>query len=433
MRKKEFNLQLTIYDWVYILINIFRTYLIYKFIYLFYGDKVRYRFLEYASYIIYYLLITVSYLVINIPIIMMLINIMGFIFLSLNYKVSNKQRVLSTLFIYIILLCIESFVVLITGYINFPLFERNYYTSIFGIIFIHILTYAVVLVLQNFHNIKNGKEVSLSYWISIVTILLLTLYIIMTLFYARGLSIIQIILCIFFLFVLNIVTFTLYDNIITSYEDKMEKRMLLQQNRYYENQFELMKKVLLTTRSFRHDIVNHLTIIQMMVQKNEQSRLVEYLANLLKVSNQHEKFIRSGNIIIDCILNYKLQVIEQKDIQVLLDINIPEELTIDPLDMTVILGNLLDNAINASDKLGKENRKISIIIRLDKDVLRINIKNKYNGVVLYKGDKIITSQKDKLNHGIGLMNVKNVIDKYQGIFNIEITENDFSVIVLLMR
>jgi sensor histidine kinase regulating citrate/malate metabolism len=213
----------------------------------------------------------------------------------------------------------------------------------------------------------------------------------------------------------------------------MEKRMLLQQNRYYENQFELMKKVLLTTRSFRHDIVNHLTIIQMMVQKNEQSRLVEYLANLLKVSNQHEKFIRSGNIIIDCILNYKLQVIEQKDIQVLLDINIPEELTIDPLDMTVILGNLLDNAINASDKLGKENRKISIIIRLDKDVLRINIKNKYNGVVLYKGDKIITSQKDKLNHGIGLMNVKNVIDKYQGIFNIEITENDFSVIVLLMR
>lgn len=425
-------MELSLYDAVYVITNIFRAYLIYKFICIFCGERRVNKSWEIIAYIIYTVIVTGFYLFFEIPMVTLLVNIIGMYLLTCLYEVDNKQRLLTSAYIYVIMLCVESFVILISGYTNVLIFSQTSYTSIFGVISISILTYVVVLILQNSKNVKKGRNVPGFYWVSIVAIPVLTLFVIIVLFYAKGLSNSLLLFSIFFLFIINIITFTLFDSLIVSFEFQMEKKMLTQQNNYYENQFSLMKRVYETTRAFRHDFMNHLTVIQGLVKRDEKVKLEGYLSELQQVYTKGKEYIRTGNVVIDSILNYKLQEAELYDIPVSQDIGVPDELSFSAFDMTVILGNLMDNAIKASLKIDKDKRNISIVMRFEKGVLRITIKNKFNGMVVYKGKNIVTLEKDSENHGIGLDNVKKAVSKYHGTVDLKHTEEEFSVIVIML-
>jgi sensor histidine kinase YesM len=426
-------MELSLYDAVYVITNIFRTYLIYKFIGIFCGERRVDKTWEVISYVVYTGIVTGFYFFFEIPMVTLLVNIIGMYLLTCIYEVNIKQRLLTSAYIYVIMLCVESFVILISGRTNVLIFSQTSYSSIFGVISISILTYVVVLLLQNSKNIKKGRNVPSFYWVSIVAIPVLTLFVIIVLFYAKGLSNTLLLFSIFFLFIINIITFTLFDSLIVSFEFQMEKKMLTQQNNYYENQFSLMKRVYETTRAFRHDFMNHLTVIQGLVQRDEKGKLDGYLSELQQVYTKQKEYIRTGNVVIDSILNYKLQEAESYEIPISQDINIPDELDFSAFDMTVILGNLLDNAIKASLKIDKDKRNINIVMRFEKGVLRITIKNKFNGSVLYKGKTIVTSEKDSENHGIGLENVKKAIAKYHGTLDLKHTADEFSVIALMLH
>ncbi len=425
-------MELSLYDAVYVITNAFRTYMIYKLMYIFCEEsKVEKRW-ELLSYFAYTAVITYFYLFIEIPMVMLAVNVIGLFLLTCIYEAGFKQRLLSAAYIYMILLCVESFVVLISGYSNLPVYVQSTYSSVFGIIAITILTYVVVLFLQNSKNVRKGRDVPVLYWFSIVAIPIITLFIIVVLFNSGGLSNTLLIFSITFMFMINIITFTLFDSLIVSFEYRMEKKMLMQQNNYYESQFELMKRISETTRAFRHDFMNHLTVIQSLSKKEEKATLDGYLSELQQVYTQQKEYIRTGNVVIDSILNCKLQEAEIHEIPVVHDINIPEEMDFSSFDMTVILSNLMDNAIKASLNIDKDIRNINIVIRFDKGVLRVTIRNKFNGTVFYKGKNIVTSKKDAENHGIGLENVKQVVKKYNGTLDIKHTTDEFSVIALLL-
>src|SRR5699024_10873185 len=108
-----------------------------------------------------------------------------------------------------------------------------------------------------------------------------------------------------------------------------------------------------------------------------------------------KKLVNTGNIIIDSILNFKLQEADRNNIKVQLELSIPSQLSVTSFDLLVILGNLLDNAINASCNIEERKRNINISIRFEKSMLIIKIKNQFNGEILYHGDKIITSNENK--------------------------------------
>lgn len=425
-------MELSLYDGVYIITNVFRTYMIYKFICIFCGERRVAKHFEFLAYTGYLIIVTFFYLNIEIPMVMLIVNILAMYLLTCIYEVNIKQRLLTAAYIYMIMLCVESFVVLISGYSNVLIFSQTSYSSVFGIIVITILTYVVQLLLQNSKNVKKGRNVPNLYWVSIFAIPILTLFVFVVLFYARGLSNTLLLFSISFLFIINVITFTLFDSLIEGFEYRMEKKMLTQQNNYYENQFALMKRIYETTRAFRHDFMNHITVIQSLLQRDEKGKLNSYLSELQQVYTKQKEYIRTGNVVIDSILNCKLQEAESYNILISQDICIPEDLDFSTFDMTVILGNLLDNAIKASLKVEIEKRSINIIMRIEKGVLRITIKNNYNGIVLCKGQNIITTEKDSENHGIGLENVKQVIKKYHGTLDIKYTAEEFSVIALLI-
>lgn len=110
---------------------------------------------------------------------------------------------------------------------------------------------------------------------------------------------------------------------------------------------------------------------------------------------------------------------------------IPENLDISSVDMCSILGNLIDNAIHATHKLDADKRKISIVIHYDKKRLIISISNMFDGKIVYDGDKIVSINKDKTNHGLGLLSVKATVNKYNGLIEVEDIDNTFVVTIII--
>jgi two-component system, LytTR family, sensor histidine kinase AgrC len=419
-----------VYEWVYLLTAIFGTYILYRFMAVFFDTKRTSARFELLSYIAYFIVINCIYLIFNIPIITMTSSLIVFFLLTLNYEATIKRRILSTVLIYLILFSVETIVVLLSGYFNTQIYSTNNYSSVTGIIFCTILTYFAVLILNNFKNIKKGESVPNSYWFCIFLIPAASLYIILMLLNARGLTAIQVLTGLVLIFLINFVTFHIYDVIVAALSEKMQSMLVLEQNKYYDKQLEMIKTSLQATSTIRHDLKNHMFSIRSLVESGDTKETLKYISEITEDISTRKDRSATGNTVIDSIINFKLQEAEQIGIKTNLDLKIPEKLDIPSFDMTVILGNLLDNAIKAVNRVN-ENPFINLKIKYDKGRLIIETDNPYAGEIKEEKGKILTTNKDKENHGIGLESIKKVIQKYDGIMNIEHSDNVFSISLLM--
>jgi len=423
-------MQFGLYEWVYIFTGFFGIYIVYRFMNVFFDTRKTNAKVELLSYFTYFLLINGIYLLINIPIILMVTNLLAFFLISYNYESTIKNRILSAVFIYLILMGVEMIVALLSGYFNFPIYSTNNYSSIFGLIVCTILSYLVVLIVNNFKNIKKGETVPNSYWFCIVLIPVSSLYIILMLFHSRGLTVGQVLVGIILIFLINFVTFYLYDVITAALSEKMKNLLIIEQNKYYDKQFELIKTSLQTTNAIKHDLKNHMFSIRTLIESGDNKETLDYISNIMAEMGTKLDYATTGNTVIDSIINFKFQEAEQTGIKTALDLKIPEKLDIPSFDMTIILGNLLDNALKAVVEV-KEDRYINLKIKFDKGRLLIQVDNPYIGVINEEGGKILTINKDKENHGIGLETVKKVIQKYNGTMDIDHSGNIFSASILM--
>ncbi|WP_243135835.1 sensor histidine kinase [Acetobacterium tundrae] len=337
---------------------------------------------------------------------------------------------MSVFLIYLILMCIELIVGLFSGYFNFPLTSANNYSSEYGLIIVQIMLYLVVRVLNNYKNIRQGEIIPLASWFAIILMPISSLYIILILFQANGLSWKQVIIAIILILLMNFSIFYLYDVISATIADKMDKRLLNQQNKYYKKQFEIMESSLKTTKAMKHDLRNHLSVIYALVDKGESEASLKHLSKMTDIYDDKKKHVCTENIDIDSILNFKIQEAEQKNIKTSLDLCVPEKMSISSFDLAIILGNLLDNAIEAISELEKESQ-IKIKMNYNKGRLIVLVENPYQGERLKKGNRYLTTHKEQNQHGLGLENIKSVLQKYDGSMEITQQDNIFSVSLLL--
>ncbi|WP_204902537.1 sensor histidine kinase [Clostridium estertheticum] len=191
-----------------------------------------------------------------------------------------------------------------------------------------------------------------------------------------------------------------------------------------------MKNSVERTRAIKHDIKNHLSVLYVYIQKNQISEALQYIKEICNVNIENNEFASSGNINIDSILNFKIEQAKKLNINVNLELKIPTVLQVSSFDLNVILNNLLDNAINAIDKL-KDNREIDLTITYKTNYLFIYISNYFNADMKIKNDKLSTRPQNELIYGIGLNNIKNIVKKYNGTLNINYGSRIFSSEVLL--
>ena len=392
---------------IYLSSELIYVYTIYKLMHVFFKDIASNNKIEILSYFSYYFIISALYLIVNIPIITLVSNI-----------------------IYLILMISETIVSLLTGYLVISVFGKNPgYSFSLGYIFSKLIGFFAALFIENYSNIKKGFELSTSYWLSILIISLSSLYIVVALVDSQ-IHTVKASIIISLLFLIIVLLFYLYDALKSSAEMKIEKSILEQEKRYYDNQFWLMKSSVEKTASLKHDIANHIGAIGSLIRENEISRALNYINQLEKYAPFNSKIVESGNLVIDSILNYKLDYVKSIGVNTHLDIKVPSDLELESFDMVVILGNLLDNSVEALKKL-KENRTIWVSIKYDRGVLIIQIQNNFDGKISVGAKGLITTKDDKDNHGLGLKNIESTLEKYNGLLEYSYTDNLFKAEVLM--
>ena len=229
-----------------------------------------------------------------------------------------------------------------------------------------------------------------------------------------------------------LVFFFLYNIISKVFADSLKSALHAQEREYYFTQCQLMQESVDKMKAYRHDVKLHLTTLKNFAVDNKEA--TDYLNNLLGDVEESEVYSDTGNIAFDSIINFKIKDIVAKHINFRLNIFIPPALNIEVADVVTILGNLLDNAFDAVEKV--EDKMIRLTVEVNKGVLFIKVENTYDGVVKYvdgknETEKVIATRKDGDGHGYGLRNIQKSVERYDGQIDISHEGNVFSVNILM--
>ncbi len=417
------------YDIIYVLGNFFMAYVIFKFMHIFYTTRKVSVFIELTAYFSYFILITITHVFLKLPIIVMVANIILLFLLTLLYEGRIKKSMLSVLMIYFSLMSIETIFVVLTSVLQLNLLVPFQYESAFGIIVIRIASLALVFAVQGFKNVRNEYPISNVYWLSLLCIPVGTIIMLFAIFMNTSLSRPTILLSIVSALLINTFTFYLYDKISDLLVSQMNKRIAEEQNRYYEYQVHMMKVTLEKMRTLRHDLKNRVSPLYPLAVAGRKDELLERLSELTDICNISKEYATSGNSTVDSIINFKLQQSEAQGIAITTDILLPPKLEMPTFDIAVIIGNLLDNALEATVRSPK--RWIDIKINYTKGRLIIEIQNSFDGVIHNNSEGIQTRKEDKSSHGLGIKSIQTSIKKFDGVMKIHYDETTFSTKVLM--
>ncbi len=213
----------------------------------------------------------------------------------------------------------------------------------------------------------------------------------------------------------NILIFYIY---IKLADDLRIRRM----NMVYEQQLDLCERhreetelAMLQMRDVRHSMRNHFLSILAYAEKGECEKIIRFVNDVMEGGKlRGSGTVNTGNIVTDSLVGYWKKAAEDRGIEFQSEIDIPMEMPFRGVDVSLILGNLLENAAEAAEKAERE-RYIRLKIKYDKRNLLIIVENSYKGgLVRGKGEELRTTKADAANHGIGIPSVRRTAEKYQG-------------------
>ncbi len=184
-------------------------------------------------------------------------------------------------------------------------------------------------------------------------------------------------------------------------------------------------------KALKHDFTNHIISIREIAEKENNKSIIKYTKELLYLENEISKIIDIDNKVVSALINYKNNYIKERNIKFNFNINIPKNTNIEHLDLAIILGNLLDNAIEACSIVQENKRYINLNIKYKFGKTSIIMENSMLGNIKMDNNKIITSKKDKENHGYGLLNIRRTVEKYEGIMKLKDEKDKFTIEILI--
>ena len=173
---------------------------------------------------------------------------------------------------------------------------------------------------------------------------------------------------------------------------------------------------------------NHLSAIRVLVSEENTAGTIAYLDTLTQQVQTFASISDTGNLIIDSLINGKFQSCSSDGIEFKCNLQIPRNLRFDPYILNIILGNLIDNALDAVRKEDCLEKYIDLKIQYTQRNLVIKLKNTYNGKLKKQGDNFLTTKDNPQIHGLGLKSVRNAVEKVGGIFDCNMTPGIFPLL-----
>lgn len=227
--------------------------------------------------------------------------------------------------------------------------------------------------------------------------------------------------------------FVMYLKLIDAYEMKRKNDIFKLELDLYLEHMKEKENTMLEIRKTKHDLKHKLTYMLELSKNKEYEKLETYIeetADLkswdgLSVANTEHSFI-------DALINSKYVMAQKYGIKLQTKLDIPYDLPFDNADLCVILGNALDNAIEANQVSGIEDSYIDLKMKYDGGNLVIFLENTFDGIVKKdsKG-KLLTRKKDKESHGIGLSSIENSLKRYHGYMDISIDDNIYKLTMIM--
>ena len=210
-----------------------------------------------------------------------------------------------------------------------------------------------------------------------------------------------------------------YKKLAESFKRDKETELLGQQAYFLGQYVEEAKLRYEKTKSFRHDIKNHIMVVKELLRNQKTEEALQYVGGMEKLTGDLSFPVSTNHPVLDILLGNKLGIAEENQIEVRCSLAVPYPCGISDIDFCIILGNALDNAVLACSRTDSGKHKyICITGKVQGDFLLMEIENSYSG-------------KRMIRSGTGLTNIRTAVEKYHGVMEIR-TEGEKFVLSILV-
>lgn len=358
--------------------------------------------------------------------------------LSIQYELSVMKRIIYCIFLLVMYSLSEVLVgIFLSNVTNIGLEKLcsnvMYYTQ--GVLISKMLVFVIVKAIS-YTSVKDTVSIDKKVLVFLMALPASTIFIVFAmsdiLYISTPDEIYEVLeVAIILLIISNIFVFYMLEYQLKITEEKNQQEIIKQslENKaiYYE---ELSKRQIITNKAM-HDMKNKLFALRQMCRENEKES-IDIIDGLCEEIGSAYTLRFTGMEAVDALITTKLLVMKENNIEFSNSIFITKENVIKVMDLCVLLGNLLDNAIEANVNANISRKYISLKIQQQKNYLSIDISNsKDDKTGDIDMDNITTTKKDKEMHGFGLKSVKEIVEKYDGNISVKQIGDRFEVTILM--
>lgn len=214
------------------------------------------------------------------------------------------------------------------------------------------------------------------------------------------------------------------------FSKQIDKRIAAYQRELIETHYREVENMYRQIRGWRHDYRNHIQMMKVLAANGDMDALKAYLDELDTDLNTVDTVVKTGNPMADAILNSKISLARSRNIPTQVDAHIPVKLKMSELDLCCIIGNLFDNAMEASMALPEEKRLIRVYMDMKGTQLYISFTNFTAAKKLSKVGKGFKTSKGE-GHGFGLVRMDDIVSRYDGYLSRNSEDGAFTTEILI--
>lgn len=392
---------------------------------LFFGTflKIKNTGTKWKNYIIFFILfigfIGIASLSVDVYMIKALLSI---IFICVIMNIKYDGRIINVLFLscvyYGLVICIDRIMLTFVHYFLAPyedsIFEDSIKTIVLALLCKIILFICIMVINRLFKPQNNFYLIPNNEWLRFICFPVITMVCMTAFALEGGTATTAVLISAFALVLSNFLIFYIIRDVVANEQRIQEMRVSRERLKNQMDMYQYMESVYDDQRKKTHDFKNHMGCVQGLLKAGDYIEAEEYLEKINQNWIKELDYINTNNAIVNSVINQKFKLAKSKNIPMVLSINNLKNLTMADEDIVTILSNLLDNAIEACEKLENMPREIKVQFTEENGKVTISVRNPVAEPLNISGGRLITTKKDKKLHGLGIANIENAVKKYGG-------------------